>query len=136
MNLKFDTKDDPILQNSSQEPSTSSKYGYALDTLIIMLESWKFEYNPGMINFVDSWCQIWYQGQSNPPKLQWGTINIFQVWLHSWCTFNHARELKMGIQLNKVIWWLFVMSNLIPNMAKSSKTKVRIHKCPPSMTVC
>ena len=38
-----DVKDDPILQDLSQEPSTSSKYGLqgwgVLDTLLIMLES-------------------------------------------------------------------------------------------------
>ncbi len=39
-----DVKDDPILQDSSQEPSTSSKYDFkdrdVLDTLQSMLESW------------------------------------------------------------------------------------------------
>ena len=39
-----DVKDDPILQVSSQEPSTSSKYGLCgqeiPDTLQIILESW------------------------------------------------------------------------------------------------
>ena len=38
--VKFDTKYDQILQNSSQEPSTSSKYDCVLDALIIMLGSW------------------------------------------------------------------------------------------------
>ena len=41
--VTFDTKDDPILQNSSQEPSTFSKYDCVLDALNIMLGSWKFE---------------------------------------------------------------------------------------------
>ena len=39
----YNVKDDPILQDSSQEPSTSSKYGLqgrrVLDTLLFMLES-------------------------------------------------------------------------------------------------
>ena len=35
--VKFDTKYDQILQNSSQEPSMSSKYDCVLDALIIML---------------------------------------------------------------------------------------------------
>ena len=38
--VKFDTKDDSILQNSSQEPSTYSKYDCDLDALLIMLGSW------------------------------------------------------------------------------------------------
>ena len=37
--IKFDTKDDPILQNSSQELPMSSKYDYVLDALIIILGS-------------------------------------------------------------------------------------------------
>ena len=38
----FDTKDDPIHQNSSQEPSTSSNYDCVLDVLIFFLGSWNF----------------------------------------------------------------------------------------------
>ena len=39
-NLKFDVRDDPILQNSSQEPSMSSNYDCILDALLIMLGRW------------------------------------------------------------------------------------------------
>ena len=81
------------------------------------------------------WCQMWYQKWQNYLKLQSETINALQVWLCSWRTFNHARKLNMGIQLNNDIWWLFVMSNMIPKMTKSSKTAARNHQCPPSMTV-
>ena len=42
--VQFDTKDYPILQKSSQEPSTTSKYDCVIDALI-MLGSRKFEYN-------------------------------------------------------------------------------------------
>ena len=35
--VKFDTKDVPVLQNSSQEPSTPSKYDSVLDAHLIML---------------------------------------------------------------------------------------------------
>ena len=35
--VKFDIKYDQILQNSSQEPSMSSKYDYVLDELLFML---------------------------------------------------------------------------------------------------
>ena len=42
--VKLDTKDDPTLQNSSLGPSTSSKYDWVLDALVIMLESWKVAY--------------------------------------------------------------------------------------------
>ena len=153
-----------------------------------MLGSWKYEYNSGMTNYVDSWCQIWHHrwskplvlqsgtiiilhvwlcswctfnnardlkigiqwnndiwrlfmmsniipNMTNPPKLQSGTTNIIQVWLCTLCTFNHARELKIIIKLSNDIWWLFVMSTFIPNMTKSSKTPVRSHEYPPSMTV-
>ena len=37
--VKFDTKDDEILQNSSQEPLMSSKYAYVIDVLLFMLGS-------------------------------------------------------------------------------------------------
>ena len=37
--VKLDTKDNPSLKNSSQEPSMFSKYNWVLDALIIMLES-------------------------------------------------------------------------------------------------
>ena len=51
--VKFYTKYDQILQNSSQEPSSSAKYEHVPDALINMLGSWKFEYSPGMTNYVD-----------------------------------------------------------------------------------
>ena len=47
-----------------------------------------------MLYYDDSWCQILYQRWSNPLKLQLGSIIVLQVWLSSWCIFNHARELK------------------------------------------
>ena len=34
--VKVDTKGDPVLQNSSQEPSVSSKYDCVLDAFLIM----------------------------------------------------------------------------------------------------
>ena len=37
-----------------------------------------------MANYVDSWCQIWYQIRSNPPKIKSGTINVLQEWLRGW----------------------------------------------------
>ena len=81
------------------------------------------------------WYQIGYQIWPNPPKLQLGSINILQVWLCSWCTYNHAGELKIRIQLWNGKLCLFMMSNLIPNMTKSSKNAVRNNQCPPSVTV-
>ena len=82
-----------------------------------------------------AWCQIWYQRWPNPPKPQSGTINILQVWMCSWCTYNHARELKFGIHLkNDIVCWC-MMSNLILNMSKSPQTPVRNFQCPPSKTV-
>ena len=46
--VKFDTKDGQILQNSCQEPSISYKYDCVLDALLIMLGSWKLAYNSKM----------------------------------------------------------------------------------------
>ena len=79
--VKFDIRDDPTLQNCSQES----------------------QHLPSMTVFL----------------------------MH----FNHARELNIAIQLIKAISWLFVMSNLIPNMMKSSKTTVRNHQHPLCVTV-
>ena len=79
-----DVKDDPILQVSSQEPSTSSKYGLrgqgVLDTLLIMLESWNLAHKPRIQYHDDPWCQGW----PHPPSTQSGTIKILQVWLRGW----------------------------------------------------
>ena len=133
--VKCDTKYDKIIQNSSQEPSMSSRYDYDLDAFIILLGSWKFEYNSVMTNNVDSWCKIWYQRQSNPRIHQPGTINVLQVCLCSWSTYNHARELKIWIQLkNEYICW-FRLSTLVSNMFQSSKTLVRNHQRPPHMII-
>ena len=52
--VKFDTKDEPILQNSSQEPSMSSKYDCVVDRFKFMLRELKFVYNSGIPNYVDS----------------------------------------------------------------------------------
>ena len=43
-----------ILQNFSQEPSTSSKFHCFPDALIIRLGNCAFEYNSGMTNYLDS----------------------------------------------------------------------------------
>ena len=51
--VQFDTKYDPVIQNLSQEPSMSSKYDCVLDAHIMMLERWKFEYNPGITIYMD-----------------------------------------------------------------------------------
>ena len=94
--VKFDTKDNPVLQNSSQDSLVSSKYDCVLGALIIMLGSWKSNYNSGMTNYVITWCQVWYQRWSNPPKHQWVSINVLHVWLCSGWTSTHARELKLA----------------------------------------
>ena len=133
--VKFYIGDNPNLYISSQEPPMSSKYDCVLDALLFMLGSWKLTYNLKMSNDGYSWCQMWYQIWPNPPTLHSGIINVLQVWLCSCCTFNHAKELKIGIQLNNDILWLFVMSNLILNMTQSSKTPVRNHQHLPCMTM-
>ena len=97
--VKFDTKDDPVLKNSSQEQSTSSKYDCVLDSLLIILGSWKLAYHSMMTYCGYLGCQIWYQRWLSPPKLQSETINVVRVWLCSWWTNNHAKELKIWINL-------------------------------------
>ena len=42
------SKVDQIILNSSQEPSTSSKYDHILDALLIMLGTWIWAYNSRM----------------------------------------------------------------------------------------
>ena len=59
--VKFDTKYDQILQNSSQEPSTSSMYDCVLDALLIMLGKWILAYSSIMTYDGYLWCQIRYQ---------------------------------------------------------------------------
>ena len=100
--VKFNTKDDQILQNYTQETSTSSKCDSVLDTLLIMLWSWKSAYNSSMTYNVDLWCKILYQRWSKTPAR---TINILKVWLCSSSTYKHVRELNFDIRLNNDIWW-------------------------------
>ena len=123
--VKKDTNIDSILQNCSQEPSTSSKNDCVLDELLFMQGSWNLEYKTGMRNNIDSQWKIWYQWWSNPPKLQPGTINILQVLLCSWCTYNHAREMKIWIQLRNDKVCLCMMSNLVSEMIQFSKNPVK-----------
>ena len=79
--VKFDIKYDQILQNSSQEPSTSSKYWLhkcgSLDTLIIMIESWNLAHKSRIKYHGNMWCKEW----PHPSSIQSGTCNILQVWL-------------------------------------------------------
>ena len=91
------SKIDQILHSSNQEASTSSRYDGVLDTLLIMLWSCKSVHSSRMIYNIDSWYKILYQRLPNPPKHQSGTISILQLWLCSWYTFNHTRDLKIGI---------------------------------------
>ena len=110
MMMIYDVKEDPILQVSSQDPSTSSKYGLrsqgVLDTILIMLESWNFAHK-SRITYDDD---PWRQGRPHPPSLQSGTINILQIWTSraggSWHTSYHVRELKFCTQVKNHIWWL------------------------------
>jgi len=53
------SKADQSILNSTQEPSTSSKYDLIPDAILIMLESWKLAYNTIMKYDGYSWCQIW-----------------------------------------------------------------------------
>jgi len=79
-----DVKNDPILQVSSQEPSTSSKYdfedGGVLDTLLFMLECWNLAHKSKITYHDDPLCQEWL----HPPSIQSGTFSVLQVWLRGW----------------------------------------------------
>ena len=48
-------------------------------------------------------CQIWHHRCVIPPDLYSGNINVLQVWLCSWHTSIHARELKIGIKIKNYI---------------------------------
>ena len=103
------SKVDPIILNSSQNPSTSSKYDHIFDALLIMLRNQKLAYNLIMAYYGYLWCKIWYQRWPNLSKLQSGTINIFQIWPCSWCTSNHTRKLKIDIKVKNDIQCWFMM---------------------------
>ena len=83
--LKFNTKDDSVLQNSNQEPSTSSLWSM-MSTIIPFFKHpiRNHQHPPRMTGY-----QRWF----SPPKKQSGTIIVLKAWLCSWHTFNHAREL-------------------------------------------
>lgn len=124
------SKVDKLILNTSQESSTSSKHDHITDALLIMLRSRKSAYSSRFTYIVYFLCKIWYQRWSNPPKLESGTINILQVWLCSWCTYNHVREQKIPIQIrNEKLCW-FMTTNLISEMIQSLKTPVMNHQRP------
>ena len=84
--VKFNTKDFHIFQNSSQEPWMSSKYYCLFDELLFILGSYNLWYKLWMTYYYYSWCQILHQRWLNSPYLQSGTINVLQVWLCTWYT--------------------------------------------------
>ena len=58
-----------------------------------------------------------------------------QVWLCSWWTSIHARELEIGVQLkNDILLWSMV-SNFTPEKTQSSRSPVRNYQHPPSIAV-
>ncbi len=114
-------KDDPILQVSSQEPSTSSKYGLqgqgVPDTLLIMPESSNLAHNSRITYYDNPWCHGW----PHPPGIQSGTINILQVWTSrmegSWHTSNYANSEKLVeiMKFNQLFRILTNFSNFLPS---------------------
>ena len=99
----YDVKDDPIIQDSSQEPSTSSKYELwglgVLDTLLVMLDSWNLKiWEKTKIQSISGQSMMSKMIPSS--RLQSGTFNILKVWTSrmegSWHTSNYARELRFG----------------------------------------
>ena len=81
VNMIWDIKDNPILQDSSQEPSTSSQVWHrgweVLDTLLIMLDGLNLAHNSRIIYCDDPWWQGWL----HPPRLQSGTLCIHLIFL-------------------------------------------------------
>ena len=51
-----------------------------LDTLLFMLESWNLAHKSRITYHGDPWCQE----RPHLPSIQWGTINVFQVWTWGW----------------------------------------------------
>ena len=128
-----DVKNYPIIQVSSQELSTSSKYGLqgrgVLEPLLFMLESWKLLHISQITYLHDPWCQEW----PHPPSIQSGTINDLKMRTSrtggSWHTSIHAREQKFCTQVKNHLSWQCMMSSMTP----SSKYPVKNHKSHPSM---
>ena len=81
MSTKYihNVKDDPVLQVSGQELSTSSKYLHSwppiLDTLLIQISTQNFQ---GIFVRVKQ-DHPWHQGWPCPPNLWSGTLNVLQV---------------------------------------------------------
>ena len=112
--VNVNTKYDQILQNSNQEPSTSSKCDCVLDALMIIIWAWKFEYNSGMTNYVDSWFQIWYQIWSVRISTIYLHVNLYSSritnYIDSWCQIWYQRwsnppKIQSGI-INVLQVWL------------------------------
>ena len=86
--------------------------------------SWNFQGNSQWVSQDDP---TQWSG-STDSQLQSGTTNLLQVWPCSWCTPNHARELKIGVCLKNVILCSFMMSNVIPKWPKPPKLLSRTIK--------
>ena len=127
--VKFDIRDDPILQNSCQEPSMSSKYDCVLGALLIMLWSWKSTYKSIMTHDVYSWCQFWHQRWSNPPKLQSGIINVLQVWLCPWCIrimLWNWKSVYCSIMTYVNYSWCQIQYQWLPNPSKLLSGTIKV----------
>ena len=94
-NAKGDTKYDQILQNSSQEPSTSSKCDCVLDALIIMLGSWNWNTHQEWHIMLNPDVKF---DTKDDPILQNSSqelLKVLKVLLCSWYTNIYAREWKL-----------------------------------------
>ena len=114
------------VRNYQRPPSMTLMTGGSWFTLI-MLESWNLAQRQRITYHDDIWCQ----GCSHPPRLQSGTINIFLVWLGGLGVLDSRIFMLFGTQVKNNISRWFMMSS----MTSSSKTPVRNHQHPLSMTL-
>ena len=93
-------QDDPVLQVSGQEPSTSSEYSHEgppiLDTLLIKISTWNLQ---GIFLWAKQ-SHPWHQGWPCPPSILSGTFNVLQVppWRtpQFWHTSNKDLKLRVS----------------------------------------
>ena len=139
-----DVKNDPILQVSSQQPSTSSKYGIwgcgILDTLLIMLQSLNLLHKSRIAYQDDPCCKKSHIMvihdvmndhilEDSSQESSMSSKYIGSRMEGSWHTCNHDREQKIVTEVKNHISWRSMMSRMTP----SSKYPLRNHQHPQSM---
>ena len=130
-----DVRNDPILHVSSQEPSTSTKYGLqgrgVLDTLLIKLETWNLAHKLRITYHEDPWCQESPHPSKYPVRNYKRPSSMTSRTGGSWHTFIHARVLRIGTQVRSHISWWYMVSR----MTLSSRYLIRNHQHPQGIDI-